>query len=83
MKESNLDQLEQRALEEREQIHQSVEQLRSGVTQVRSVLDPQRNARKHFLSATVIGSSVAFILGYRLAGLLVEYKPELTHRRLF
>jgi hypothetical protein len=72
MNRPDVDQLELRALEEREQIHQSVGQLRSKVTQVRDILDPQRNARKYFLPASLVASGIAFICGYSFAGLFAE-----------
>jgi hypothetical protein len=68
MNDPDVDQLELRALEERNQIHESVQQLRSEVTQVRRVLDPQRNARKYFLPASLIVSGIAFVCGYGFAG---------------
>ena len=72
MKQPDVDQLEMRALEERQQIHQSVEALKSQVTQARQALDPKRNARKYFLGASIAVSALAFLSGYGLAGAFTE-----------
>lgn len=71
-----LDVLEQRAAEQRNKIHQSVDdlrQLKTGVTEnVREKLDVKRQARQHFWTATGAVSLVALVFGYGLAGVFVD-----------
>jgi hypothetical protein len=66
----NVEQLELRALEEREQIHHSVEELKSQVTHVRHILNPVHNARKYFLAASIAASAAGFLSGYGFASIL-------------
>ena len=71
-----LDILEQRAAEQRQRIHQSVDdlkQLKTSVTaNVREKLDVKRQARLHFWGATGVVSVVALVFGYSLAGIFVD-----------
>jgi cytolysin (calcineurin-like family phosphatase) len=71
-----LDVLEQRAAEQRNRIHQSVDdlkQLKTSVTEnVRETLDVNRQARQHFWTAAGAASLVALVFGYALAGVFVD-----------
>ena len=71
-----LDVLQQRAAEQRNKIHQSVDelkQLKTSVTEnVREKLDLQRQARRHFWTAAGAASLVALVFGYGLAGVFVD-----------
>jgi len=73
---ANLDILQQRAAEQRNQIHKSVtelQQLKTNVTaNVREKLDPKRQAREHFWTITGVASLVALVFGYGLAGVVVD-----------
>ncbi|HEY3928337.1 MAG TPA: hypothetical protein VGL89_08185 [Candidatus Koribacter sp.] len=73
---ANLDILQQRAAEQRNQIHQSVtefKQLKTNVTaNVREKLDPKRQARDHFWTLAGAASLVALVFGYGLAGVFVD-----------
>jgi hypothetical protein len=65
---SHLDRLELEALAQRNQIHESVAELKSQVGQVRHDLDPAVNARKHFAAASIGASLVCFLAGYGFGG---------------
>jgi hypothetical protein len=71
-----LDVLEQRAAQQRNKIHESVDelkQLKTSVTEnVREKLDVNRQARQHFWTATGVVSLVALVFGYGLAGVFVD-----------
>jgi hypothetical protein len=70
--EPNVEELELKALQERNQIHQSVEVLRSEVENVRRNLDPERIARKYFLGASIVASAVGYLAGFRFSGLFID-----------
>jgi len=70
MSESQLERLELEALQERNELHRSVTELKSQVAQVRHKLDPTNNARKHFLAASIVATAVGFVSGYGFGGLL-------------
>ena len=73
---ANLDALQQRAAEQRNKIHQSVEDLRqlktSVETNVRERLDPKRRVREHFWAAAGIATCLGLLLGHGIAGVFVE-----------
>jgi len=64
MTEPTIDTLELRAREQRKQIHNSVQQLR---TTVKDRLDPKRNARLYFPQiatfAAILGLSAGYVVG--------------------
>ena len=72
---SEIERLELQALEQRNEMHASVVELKSQVHQVRHDLDPAVNLRKHFLVASAGVSLVAFIFGYGFGGLLTNPRP--------
>ena len=65
---SNIDRLELQALAQRNQIHSSVVELKSQVSQVRHDLDPTVNARKYFVAASIAVTLVGFVSGYGFGG---------------
>jgi hypothetical protein len=67
--ESQVDRLELRALEERDQLHHSVENLK---TKVHETLDPARNVRKHFLGVSVVAAVISFVSGYSFGGIFTR-----------
>ena len=73
---ANLDLLQQRAAEQRKEIHRSVtelKQLKTNVTaNVREKLDPKRQAREHFWTVAGAAGLVALVFGYGLAGVFVD-----------
>lgn len=60
--------LEQRAAEQRERIHNSVDELKSSLREtVREHLDVKKYAREHVWGLLAVGSLVAMVGGYGLA----------------
>lgn len=62
--------LEARAAEQRRQLHNSVQELR---TAVRERLDVKRNLRRHFLPAAGVAGVAGLVLGYSFAGIFTRY----------
>lgn len=67
-----LDRLEIQALQQRNQVHESIDELKDKVVEVRAKLDPNANAREHLLKASLIVSAIAFVAGYGFAGLFTR-----------
>jgi hypothetical protein len=72
MSENSVERLEIRALQQRNDIHEAIGELKDKVLEVRSKLDPNANAREHLLAACVIVSSIGFLAGHAFAGMLLE-----------
>ena len=68
MTESNVENLDLQALQDRNRLHQSVTELKSQVTQVRDKLDPATNARQHFLTFSIVAALIGLLSGYRFGG---------------
>jgi len=65
------DVLEQRAVEQRRRLHDTVSELRTQVREtVREKLDVQRHAREHVWPATGAAAVISLVAGYGLAGTL-------------
>jgi hypothetical protein len=65
--------LEQRAAEQRERIHNSVGELKSSLREtVREHLDVRKYAREHVWGLVAVGSVVAMVSGYGLAGMFTR-----------
>jgi hypothetical protein len=65
--------LEQRAAEQRERIHNSVDELKSSLREtVREHLDVKKYAREHVWGLLAVGSLVAMVSGYGLAGMFTR-----------
>jgi hypothetical protein len=64
-----LDNLERRALEQRNELHETVAELKNKVEMTRERLTPSHLAREQFPRASWIISLVGFSLGYGFAGL--------------
>ena len=62
--------LEQRAAEQRRQLHNSVQDLR---TAVRERLDVKRNIRHHFLPAAGVVGVAGLVLGYSFTGMFTRH----------
>lgn len=67
-----VDRLEIQALQQRNHVHETIDELKGKVVAVRAKLDPNINAREHLFSASLIVSSIAFLTGYGLAGLFTR-----------
>ena len=61
--------LEQRAANQRRQLHESVTELRSAV---REKLDVKRTARQYVVPATGVAALLGLVIGYGLAGIFVD-----------
>jgi hypothetical protein len=64
-----IDRLEIQALQQRNRVHETIDELKDKVVAVRARFDPNINAREHLLSASLIVSAVGFLAGYGFAGL--------------
>ena len=69
-----LDRLELQALQQRNEVHETIDELKGKVVEVRAKLDPNANARAHLLVASLVVSSIGFLAGYGLAGFLSSSK---------
>jgi hypothetical protein len=69
-----LDRLEIEALQQRNEVHETIDELKGKVVEVRAKLDPNANARAHLLAGSLVVSSIGFLAGYGLAGLFTSSK---------
>ena len=69
-----LDRLEIQALQQRNEVHETIDELKDKVVEVRAKLDPKVNARAHLLAASLVVSSIGFLAGYGLAGVFSSSK---------
>ena len=69
MSEPNLDTLEMRAREQRKQIHNSVQELKSSV---QAKLDPKRNARLYFPQIATVAAILGLSAGYVVGGIFSD-----------
>lgn len=60
--------LELRAIEQRNQIHHTTTELKEKLVTARQKLDLSANLRHHFVPASVIVSCLALIVGYGVGG---------------
>ncbi|HZU23078.1 MAG TPA: hypothetical protein VE998_09625 [Terriglobales bacterium] len=61
--------LEERAAQQRRQLHNSVSELRSNL---RQKLDVKRNAREYLLPAAGVAGLIALVIGWGFGGLFVR-----------
>lgn len=69
MSEPTIETLELRAREQRKQIHNSVQQLR---TTVKDRLDPKRNAREYFPQIAAFAAILGLSAGYVVGGIFAD-----------
>ena len=69
MSEPNLETLEMRAREQRKQIHNSVQELKSSV---QARLDPKRNARLYFPQIATVAAILGLSAGYVVGGIFSD-----------
>lgn len=67
------EELKLRALEQRDQLHDSASELKSKIASTRERFDVNRNVREHFGAAAGIMAGVAFVAGYAVAGTIVHH----------
>lgn len=64
--------LEIRAVEERQRLHQTTAELKGKIAETREQLDPATNLRKHFLGVAGTLGAVALVIGYGVAGMFTR-----------
>jgi hypothetical protein len=69
MSESSLEILELRARQQRKQLHNSVQELRSSV---QAKLDPKRNARIYFPQIAAVAAVLGLSAGYVIGGIFSD-----------
>ena len=69
MSESSLEILELRAREQRKQLHNSVQELKSSV---QAKLDPKRNVRIYFSQIATVTAILGLSAGYMIGGVFSE-----------
>jgi hypothetical protein len=57
-----------RAIEQRNELHQTTAELKAKVTATRDQLDPSWNARHHFVPFALAVAALGLLFGYRLGG---------------
>lgn len=67
-----IDHLEIRAAQQRNQVHETIGELKDKVVATRAKLDPKANAREHLLGASLVLSSIGFLAGHGFAGLFTR-----------
>jgi hypothetical protein len=72
MSSNSLDSLEIRALQQRNQVHGTIDELKGKVEEARAKLDVKNNARAHLMAASLAVSAIGFISGYGLGGLFTR-----------
>lgn len=64
--------LELRAIEQRNHLHQTTVELKRKITATREQFDIRRNVRQHFLGASIAAAAIGLISGYGLGGVLTR-----------
>ena len=65
--------LELRALEQRIQLHNSAVELKAKMAAARQKLDMSKNAREHFMRASIIAAALGLLSGYGFAGMFTRH----------
>lgn len=64
--------LELRAVEQRNRLHQTTSELKEKIAETREQLDPMRNVREHFAGVAAAASALALLVGYGVAGMFTR-----------
>ncbi|PYX32456.1 MAG: hypothetical protein DMG80_07965 [Acidobacteria bacterium] len=64
-----IESLELQALEQRNRLHKTTDELKTKIAAAREKLDVSRNAREHLIKASIVLSLVGLLSGYGLAGM--------------
>jgi hypothetical protein len=67
-----IENLELRALEQRNRLHERADELRAKVEAGREQLNVSKQAREHFVAASVVLSIIGLGLGYGFAGMFTR-----------
>jgi hypothetical protein len=70
----SIESLELRALQQRIQLHNSAAELKTKIAAARDKLDMSKNAREHFLAASVIACVFGLLSGYGFGGMFTGMK---------
>jgi hypothetical protein len=73
MSTSPLENLELRALQQRNRLHQRAIELKTKITAVRKKLDVATNAREHFTEAAMVVGALCLVSGYGVAGMFTRH----------
>ena len=73
MSTSPLENLELRALEQRNRLHQTATELKTKITVVREKLDVATNAREHFTAAAMVVGALCLVSGYGVGGMFTRH----------
>lgn len=68
MSTAQIEHLEQRALEQRREIHESAEELRTKIRTAKQKFDARNYARSHFARMAMAVSIIGLLSGYSVAG---------------
>lgn len=72
MNATSVENLELRALEQRNRLHKTANELKTKITAARAKMQLSRNVREHLIGASVVVSLVGFLSGYGLAGMFTD-----------
>jgi hypothetical protein len=64
--------LELRAVEQRNRLHQTTSELKGKIAETREQLDPARNVREHFAGIAAASAALALLVGYGVAGMFTR-----------
>ena len=69
-----IEDLELQAVEQRQQLHERANEIKSRIAAARENLDIKKNAREHFMGAAGILGGLGLASGYAIAGLFAKHK---------
>lgn len=64
--------LELRAVEQRNRLHDATSELKSKIAETRERLDPRKNLRVHFIAIAAGVTALALLAGYAVAGMFTR-----------
>ena len=64
--------LELRAVEQRNRLHQTTSELKGKIAETREQPDPARNVREHFGGIAAAAGALALLVGYAIAGMFTR-----------
>lgn len=67
-----LDHLEVRAVQQRNQVHGTIDELKGKVEEARAKLDLKTNLRAHLMGASLAVSAIGFLTGFGFAGIFTR-----------
>jgi hypothetical protein len=64
--------LELRAVEQRNRLHQTTSELKGKIAETREQLDPKRIVGEHFVGVAAASGALALLVGYGVAGMFTR-----------